>query len=148
MPTSVVIAVIAAVLLAGEGFVTAASAYSNQARLPILPVVRLCIAALIIGALVNQSRLAWQWGRFVGALTSIWSLFILYFLVSGNEATTYQMVSLSISAVLGLTMAIALERRTAIEYFRLVCPQCGSTKSKPVDFWFKTAKCRKCDAKF
>ena len=148
MPTSVKIAVAVAALLAIDNFVATAGAFSAQGRLPILPVIRLLITVVIVGALVNKSRLAWQWGRVVGTLSAIWSLFILYFLVSGNDATTLQIVSLSLSAALGLAMAFALEGTAARNYFGLICPQCASDKMQAADFWFQTAKCRKCNAKF
>ena len=52
-------------------------------------------------------------------------------------------VVLGLSAPL-LACSIALGRSSALEFFELVCPSCGTVARRGKDFLFRQARCGKC----
>lgn len=156
MPTSVFVAVTSVSVLCGLNCLLAfhwAMVENSEVTSVIAVVVSVivaAVAAIFITGLVGKSRLTWQWGRFSGAWTAIWAIVALCLRWNGDgsQSTVAQPASLLVSAVLSVMMVVALSRRTARDYYRLICPYCASHKVRAVDFWFTTAKCRNCDTKF
>ncbi len=112
----------------------------------VLPVA---VAVLIlIGILVGQ-RLAWQWGRLLGLVGGIiMTLAAVGAFARAQEGPGYVVVGV-LMALQGLPlfpMFFALGTRGAREHFRVICPQCGSSRPKGGNFLFTKAVCRKCSA--
>lgn len=103
------------------------------------------VAVLVLGGILGRRRLAWLWGHYLSlvlaALSAIslgvqlwrgWPLF--------HETTLF----VASSAVCLAVASAALGRRSALEYFDLVCPSCLTPSRVGNDFLFREARCRKC----
>jgi hypothetical protein len=103
------------------------------------------LAVLVLGGILGRRRLAWLWGHhlalFLAALTA---LQLGAHLWTGHPVfhRTTLLLSLSLLA-LGAAFG-ALERRSAVGYFDLICPSCLSVSRFGNDFLFRQARCRKC----
>lgn len=106
------------------------------------------VAALILYGLVRKHRLAWQWGRVLGIFLGILLLLVTTVTVFTAEqigGTGIALLAMGFVMAFGLlAMSQLLGRRESREYYRLVCPQCGSTSVKAADFFFNKAVCPEC----
>src|SRR5262249_14993645 len=99
-------------------------------------------------------RLAWQWGRLIGMLAAVLYLLVtIVTLSTGIEgappAARFIVAALAMIMSAGLvTIAVSFGTRSAKLYFDLRCPRCGEFTSSAADFFFNTAKCKKCDKRW
>jgi hypothetical protein len=100
---------------------------------------------LLLVGMVRAYRLAWLWGRY---LTFVLALLVLVIvgggLLKGGVALGYAALLLLGLAAPLFAVSLALGRRSALEWFDLVCPQCGTAAARGKDFLFKQARCAKC----
>jgi predicted Zn finger-like uncharacterized protein len=158
IPSSVILAIVAMGLLLcleiGLGVMafTQRDMTENQmvARLAQL-IVGGIIGGLILWGLIAGHRLAWQWGRILGLLAAIFLLLGALLLLSEAKNAIVPMAAY-IGAGLILFMsgclfiiAIALGTDSARMHFGLRCPECRRFTSAAGDFFFNTAKCKRCD---
>jgi hypothetical protein len=116
---------------------------------PVISIVApIGLAVLILAGIIVGHRLAWQWGRLLGLLGGI----ILSMAAFGAFAQAGEQPGFLIVGVLlamqGLPlfpMFFALGTQGARQHFRLICPQCGSSKPRAGNFLFTKAICRNCD---
>jgi predicted Zn finger-like uncharacterized protein len=108
------------------------------------------VGGLILWGLVAGHRLAWQWGRILGAVWAVISLIVLLVALThvskeANPTPFYILAGLSILvAACLLTITISLGAKSAKQHFGLRCPSCKRFTSSAGDFWFNTAKCKRC----
>ncbi len=100
---------------------------------------------LLLLGIVRGFRLAWMWGRY---LTFVLALLVLVMVVGGawkgGVAGAYvAMLVLGLAAPL-FAVSFALGRRSALQWFDLVCPECGTAAARGKDFLFRKARCGKC----
>jgi hypothetical protein len=106
-------------------------------------------AAAVMGVLLwgiaRGYRLAWLWGRY---LTLFLSAMVLVSVGLGLwRAGLPWRVAAVMLAGLVLPLAatsIALGRPSAIEWFDLRCPKCGTAANRGKDFLFRQARCVSC----
>ena len=109
----------------------------------------IAVAVLILVGIAKGQRLAWQWGRLLGLVGAIvLTLAALGTLQRAGERPGYLVagILLMLQGVPLFPMFFALGTRGAREYFRLICPQCGSHGAKAGNFLFTRAICRHCAA--
>ena len=111
-------------------------------------VVPIVLAVLILAGIIVGHRLAWQWGRLLGLPGGL----ILSLAAFGAFSRAVEQPGFLVVGVLlamqGLPlfpMFFALGTQGARKHFRLICPQCGSRKSRAANFLFTKAICRNCD---
>jgi len=103
------------------------------------------VGVLILGGILGRRRLAWLWGHYL-------SLFLALIQAATFGTALYKGVGfpLGIMVLLGgivvvlLLAFFALGRRSSLEYFGLICPECGTPSRMGADFLFSKARCRKC----
>jgi hypothetical protein len=150
-PASVIVAIVALLVLLGVNSLGGLSqGIANRATLIQLGVT-VVMGGLILWGLIVGHRLAWQWGRLIGILAS---LFYLISLVIVFAATSHvenaALVRLIAIGILGvqiacmLTIFFSLGQPSAKQYFNLRCPQCGRFTKQAADFLFNKAKCGQC----
>jgi hypothetical protein len=109
----------------------------------------IAVAVLILIGILMGQRLAWQWGRLLGLFGGILlTLAAMRAFALAEEGPGYIIVGVLL-ALQGLPLFplfFALGTRGAREHFRVICPECGSTKLKGGNFLFTKAVCRKCNA--
>jgi len=111
-------------------------------------VISLVVAAVILVGLIERFRLAWQWGRILGLFAAIiLTLTAVVFFGRAREEPGFWLVGVLVATqgVPLFPMFFALGTRGAREYFRVICPECGSSKVKGGNFLFTKAQCRKCN---
>ncbi len=107
------------------------------------------IAVLILAGILKGQRLAWQWGRLLGLFGAIiltFAAFSAFMQVQEEPGYVVVGVLLALQGLPLFPMFFALGTRGAKEHFRVICPECGSTKPKGGDLLFTKAVCRKCKA--
>ncbi|MGB2987808.1 MAG: hypothetical protein WBE26_18220 [Phycisphaerae bacterium] len=106
-------------------------------------VVGVPIGCLILLGLFRAHRLAWQWGTVIGGITAFLTAAFAFFALKdpGKQDVSLGDVWSVISPWL---IFVPLLTRSATRYFGLRCPKCGSGKVRAGDFFFSSAKCRKC----
>jgi hypothetical protein len=110
----------------------------------LIPIV---VAVLILWGIVTGHRLAWQWGRLLGLVggTLLTLMAIGVFSKAGGRPGLLIVGTLlALQGVPLFPMFFALGTPEARQHFRLVCPQCGSSKPKGGNFLFTKATCKKC----
>ena len=101
---------------------------------------------VLLAGLLTRRRVAWLWGRFLG-------FFLFAVALAGVLANASRMRVPEVAAlVLGfagpmLAASLALGRRSAHEWFGLVCPSCGATSSRG-DLLLRKVRCRSCGETF
>jgi hypothetical protein len=128
-------------VMAGAAFLVASR---SQASLSQYLVLAGLFGLLLLG-IVRGHRLAWMWGRY---LTFVLALLVLVIAggaaLKGGAAGAYvAMLILGLAAPL-FAVSFALGRRSALEWFDLVCPECGMAAARGKDFLFRQARCGKC----
>ncbi len=113
-------------------------------------VAQLALYAALFGVLlagvVTRRRVAWLWGRFLG-------FFIFAVALVGVLANASRMRAPEVAAlVLGfaapmLAVSLAFGRRSAQEWFGLVCPSCGAASSRG-DLLLRKVRCPRCGETF
>ncbi|HEY6107035.1 MAG TPA: hypothetical protein VIV59_13705 [Anaeromyxobacteraceae bacterium] len=104
------------------------------------------VALLLVWGILRGARLAWMWGRALGFFLAVVPLAAMGFgLWRGLTMRWWEaaVVVLGLSAPL-LAASIALGRKSALRFFDLVCPTCGTATRRGKDFLFRRALCRKC----
>ncbi len=104
------------------------------------------VALLLVWGILRGARLAWMWGRALGFFLALVPLAAIGLgLWRGLTVRWWEagVVVLGLSAPL-LATSIALGRRSALEFFDLVCPTCGATARRGRDFLFRQALCGRC----
>jgi hypothetical protein len=105
--------------------------------------------AIILAGVILGSRLAWQWGRFLGL---VWGAIIILVLINVLQDMVKELKALVeawpvvLQAIALVFFLLALSTRGAKEHFGLVCPECGSDKAKPGNFVFTKVICLECKA--
>jgi len=110
----------------------------------LLPIV---VAVLIFWGIVAGHRLAWQWGRLLGLVGGILLTFAAVGVFSRADGQAGPLIVGTLVALQGIPLFplfFALGTPQARQYFRLVCPQCGSSKPQGGNFLFSKAICKKC----
>ena len=161
MPASVVVAIVAmSILLALElalGILSLVAGTLNPEQLGralIQVISTIVIGGLILWGLIVGHRLAWQWGRVLAMLGAVLAviLAIITFAAPANDFTPAARFILGGVAFIAsgclFTITFSLGTRPAKEYFRLRCPSCGRFTSAAADFFFNTAKCKRCGNKW
>lgn len=101
------------------------------------------IPGLIAYGLVRRHRLAWQWGRLLALGVSLLEA-IMSVAAMVRFGVSWRWSTLIALALPGVAIGIALGRPSAREWFRLVCPACGTGRPRAADFLFQRARCRRC----
>jgi hypothetical protein len=133
-------------LLAISVMAGAAYLVAGQSRVAVIQYVVLAgLFGLLLVGIVRAYRLAWMWGRY---LTFVLALLVLVIVgggaLKGTAGWAYvAMLLLGLAAPL-FAVSVALGRRSALAWFDLVCPQCGTAAARGKDFLFRKARCGKC----
>ncbi len=159
IPASVRVGLIAFALLLVSDLATCFLIYTTSAS-PTAGVIALAIVLPIIGLLFvgtwAGNRLAWQWCRILaplggilaalGAAFAILTLTQLAAKVPGDLVrSAWLVLVIRTSDVIGLfTIFYVMGQPSARQYFGLMCPECGSFRCRPEDFWFRLVHCRSC----
>lgn len=104
------------------------------------------VALLLVWGILRGARLAWMWGRALGFFLALVPLFAIGLgLWRGLSVRWWEVaiVVLGLSAPL-LAAAVALGRPSALAFFDLACPRCGTVARRGKDFLFRQALCGKC----
>jgi len=149
MPWSVRIAAAAvalAVLALGTGVVLVLEApeirWAQAAQLGLYA----ALFGVLLAGILTRRRVAWLWGRFLG-------FFLFAVGLAGVLANASRMRGPEVAAlVLGfagpmLAASLALGRRSAHEWFGLLCPSCGAASSRG-DLLLRKVRCRECGETF
>jgi len=103
------------------------------------------LAALILGGILGKRRLAWLWGHYLSLFLALIQGATLGLAWWRGAPVPWQ-VALVLSGVAAAFLAafLALGRRSALAWFDLVCPACGTPSRMGADFLFRQARCRQC----
>ena len=104
------------------------------------------VALLLVWGILRGARLAWMWARALGFFLAVVPLAAMGFGLWRGLAMRWweaAVVVLGLSAPL-LATSIALGRQSALQFFDLVCPTCGTVAKRGNDFLFRQALCGKC----
>ncbi len=104
------------------------------------------VALLLVWGILRGARLAWMWGRTLGFFLAVIPLAAMGLGLWRGLAIRWwevALVALGLSAPL-LATSIALGRASALRFFDLVCPTCGTVARRGRDFLFRQALCGKC----
>jgi hypothetical protein len=104
------------------------------------------VALLLVWGILRGARLAWMWGRALGFFLAVVPLAAMGFGWWRGLAMRWwevAVVVLGLSAPL-LAASIALGRQSALRFFDLVCPTCGTVAKRGNDFLFRQARCGRC----
>ena len=102
--------------------------------------------AVLLAGIVTRRRVAWLWGRFLG-------FFVFAVALVGVLANAARIRAPEVAAlVLGfagpmLAVSLAFGRRSAKEWFGLVCPSCGTASSRG-DLLLRKVRCPTCGETF
>lgn len=121
---------------------------SGHASIPAI-LIPLVLLILVLVGIIRGHRLAWQWGRMLALLGAIiLTLAALAALAHASEQPAVLPVAILVALQGAPLFAVffALGTQGAKEHFRLICPECGSTKARGGNFLFTKAICRKCKA--
>jgi hypothetical protein len=103
------------------------------------------LGALILGGILGRRRLAWLWGHYLSLFLGLIQGFSLAAAFYKGIELPVQVSVLLVAVVAALLVAFwALGRRSALQYFDLLCPTCGTPSRMGADFLFRQARCRKC----
>jgi hypothetical protein len=111
----------------------------------------IAISISILVGMFKAHKLAWQWGRALGALGATICTFITIMLLietKPREGDTAVLVFSGCTAVICFVIVLALRTKSAKRYFKLVCPACGSMKCKGANFLFTKVKCLACGSEW
>ena len=131
---AIAVQVVLMVRMAGEASVTWAQSLFAAA-----------VFGMLLWGIAGGDRLAWLWGRYLTLLLAVIQLAGAVAIARAGPAAwrVLALVVGGIVAPLAITSA-ALGRRSAFEFFGLVCPECGTTARRGVDFLFRAARCPRC----
>ncbi len=103
------------------------------------------LALLVLGGILGRRRLAWLWGHYLSLFLGV--------IQAGALGLAWwqgrQVSGLVAGLLLGISAAFlaaffALGRRSALAWFDLLCPACGTPSRMGADFLFRQARCRQC----
>jgi hypothetical protein len=147
MNASILVAVISVAIMVLARLVMGGLAFLSG-RVPIASItIPIGLGILILVGIILGQRLAWQWGRLLGLFGGIvLSLAAFGALARAGEAPGLVIVGvlLLMQGVPLFPMFFALGTQGARRHFRLICPQCGSSKPRGGNFLFTKAICRDC----
>jgi hypothetical protein len=147
MPASVVVASVAVWLITAANGLTVLVRFLRGAGLAPLQAIGLVVGILVIIGFARRDRLAWQWGRLAALVGFAFNVAFLIIVISIGESVPVLMmvvlVFVGAAVILRLALYVSLTRRSAREYFRLFCPECGGS-AKAADFWYDKARCKSC----
>ncbi len=104
------------------------------------------ISALILVGIIKGHKLAWQWGRILGLVGAIiMSLITVMIFANPNPENSLFGVISGSQAILLFILFFAIGTTDARIHFRLICPKCGSMKTKAANFFFTKARCKTCN---
>jgi hypothetical protein len=109
------------------------------------------IGGLILWGLVAGHRLAWQWGRILAALAAVLGAIAMILIVINvvkEPGSAHELIVAGIVFVMTaclFAIVISLGTDAARQHFGLRCPSCKRFTSAAGDFWFNTAKCKRCN---
>jgi hypothetical protein len=104
------------------------------------------VALLLIWGILRGARLAWMWGRALGFFLAVVPLAAIGLGLWRGLAVRWwevAVVVLGLSAPL-LCASMALGRPSALQFFDVVCPKCGTVAKRGKDFLFRQAVCGTC----
>jgi hypothetical protein len=116
--------------------------HDNLLTDPKIIAVQTVILVLIMVGLCKGSRLAWHAARVLLILGL--ALYVLVALAASATQGRPPALVFLLLPVPGVAMLVALSQRSAREYFRAVCPRCGSGAVKPLDLLYRRMRCRDC----
>lgn len=105
------------------------------------------VGGLILIGFFKAHRLAYQWGIIIGGIVAVLSTGGFALAISDGTMRNVSLERLW-SLASPCLIFIPLLTRTAKQYFSLYCPKCGSGSVTPGDFFFWSAKCKKCNCVF
>ncbi|MHC4659208.1 MAG: hypothetical protein ACYS83_08535 [Planctomycetota bacterium] len=147
MKKSILVAAVSVgIMLLSRAVMGGLALVSGTASVPGI-LIPLVVAVLILVGIINGHRLAWQWGRVLGLFSAVvLSLVAVAALANAKGQPGRLLVGLlvALQGVPLFAMFFALGTQGAKEHFRLICPECGSTKAKGGNFLFTKAVCKKC----
>jgi len=138
---SVVVVVLVRVAIGGLAFLSGRASLAGT-------VIPVGVAMLILAGIIVRHRLAWQWGRLVGLVGGIFlSISAVAFLSRAGEHPNLLFVAilLAMQGMPLLSMFFALGTQGARRHFRLICPNCGSQRSRAGNFLYTKIVCKDCD---
>ena len=103
------------------------------------------LAVLILGGILGRRRLAWLWGHYLSLFLALLQGGALGLALWRGLPIPWQ-VALLLGGISALFLAafLALGRRSALAWFDLLCPACGTPSRMGADFLFREARCRRC----
>jgi hypothetical protein len=103
------------------------------------------VFALLLWGVFRGYRLAWLWGRYLTLVLGILlgASLVVAWARSPPSWLLVALVALGMVVPL-LATSLALGRASALRFFDLVCPLCGTRANRPKDFLFRQARCPKC----
>lgn len=105
----------------------------------------LVVFVLLVLGLVQRSRLAWLWGRYLSlALGAVLAASLAFALAKRAISAPALGVALFGLVLPLLAAGLALGRPRAYPFYDLVCPACGARTGVGADLLFRRALCRKC----
>lgn len=106
------------------------------------------LLSLVALGLLRASRIAWRWGRRLGFALAAGLVVALILRARADGVERLPAALLLAGVALPLAaQALALGRRTAFEWFGLVCPRCGAATARG-DVLMWSARCGRCGAGF
>jgi uncharacterized protein (DUF983 family) len=103
------------------------------------------IDLLLLLGVVTRNRLTWQWGRLItplGGFAYVLVVVVLLFLLP--KAEPWPAAACVVLAVLAFSLFFAFGSYSALQYFDLVCPECGACTHKADGFLFTAVRCLHC----
>ncbi len=104
------------------------------------------LGVLVLGGILGRRRLAWLWGHYLSLFLALIQGATLGLAWWRGVPVPWQ-AALTLGGVSAAFLAafVALGRRSALAWFDLLCPSCGTPSRMGADFLFREARCRKCD---
>jgi hypothetical protein len=111
-------------------------------------VLAAAVLGLLLAGLLRASRLAWLWGRYLGFLLA-GAILIGLAIQAGAGGVPPGPGALLLGGIAAPLAAasVALGRRSAFEWFGLICPSCGASTGRG-DLLMWTARCKQCGTGF
>ena len=116
--------------------------FTSTGDIPIMLAIQLPIGVLLIPGILRGNRLAWHFGKFVGAGSSFFLCDPTF--LSQDWGTVDPMI-IRAYGLLSFLLICSLTSKGAMRHFRLICPHCGSKSTKAKDLLFRRGQCRYCE---
>ncbi len=102
--------------------------------------------AVLLAGILTRRRVAWLWGRFLGFF--LFAVALVGVLANASRMRAPEVAALALGfAGPMLAVSLAFGRRSAQEWFGLVCPSCATPSSRG-DLLLRKVRCPRCGGTF